>query len=63
MDEAQRLSADIIDDVCGIIEEIYAIKPKPQEDIENPALICGEAYYELEDVIAEKIRSFAKKKK
>ena len=45
----------IIEEVCDVIENHYNIKPKclTDDEIENPALINGSPYYELEDKIKE----------
>lgn len=55
----QRLAADIIiDDVCEIILRHYDRKPKnlTEDRIENPILINGTIYYDLEEKVVYKIR-------
>ena len=60
MDKYEELANEIIDDISELIEEHYPeIKPKcitDDDEIENPALINGTIYYNLESHIADKIR-------
>ena len=58
MDKYEELANDIIDYVSDMIEDLYNIKPKKLEDsdMENPALLNGVVYYDMEDTIANKIR-------
>lgn len=58
MNKYQELANEIIDKVSEIIEEHYNIKPKnlTDDNIENPALINGTIYYDLEQEIADKIK-------
>lgn len=56
MDRYDELAAEIIDDVCEIVEEQHPeiklhTKETKEADIENPAVICGGQYYSLEDEI------------
>jgi len=59
--EVMRLAVDIIDEVSDLIEKEYDLKPQPQEDNDNPALLYGETYYHLEETIIQKIKKFLKK--
>ena len=60
MDKYEELANEIIDEISDIIEENYPeIKPRcitDDKSIENPALINGTIYYDLECRIADKIR-------
>ncbi|KKM84218.1 hypothetical protein LCGC14_1301460 [marine sediment metagenome] len=59
MDKYEELANRIIDDICEVVENHYPeIKPKciTDDEIENPALINGTIYYDLECEIADKIR-------
>lgn len=60
MDKYEELANEIINRVSDLIEEHYPeIKPRCITDdnsIENPALINGTIYYDLEQEIAEKIK-------
>ena len=60
MNKYEELANEIIDEICEIIEEHYQIKPKniTDDEIENPALINGTIYYDLESSIADKIKEF-----
>jgi hypothetical protein len=64
MDKYEELANDIIDRVSELIEEHYPeIKPRcitDDDSIENPALINGTIYYDLETEIAEKIKELMK---
>jgi len=58
MNKSEELANEIIERVCGVIEENYPeIKPRSitDDDIENPSLINGTIYYDLESEIAGKI--------
>ena len=63
MNKYQELANEIIDKVSEIIEEHYNIKPKnlTDDNIENPALINGTIYYDLEQEIADKIKKIGEK--
>lgn len=59
MDKYQEMAALIIDEVCTVIERNYDIEPKnlnEGSDIEDPALINGTQYYDLEDSIVNRMR-------
>ena len=58
MDKYEELASEIIDIVSELIEKHYSIKPKniTEDIIENPALINGTVYYDLESEIADKIK-------
>ena len=60
----EELACNIIDMVSELIEEHYDIVPKclTDDDIENPALINGTIYYDLEDEVVDKIKEFIEKK-
>ena len=55
MDKYEEIANKIIDWVCDVVIEHYDIEPKPLEekDLENPALINGTPYYDLECEIAD----------
>ena len=62
MEKEREIASEIIDLVCEKIEKIYGLKPKPRTDdggtkVENPALLYGQEYYDLEDEITELIKS------
>lgn len=65
MKKFEKIANEIIDDVSDVIEQHYPeIKPKcitDDKSIENPALINGTIYYDLEDEIANKIRNLIEK--
>ena len=64
MNKYEELAGRIIDDVCEIIENYYKVKPKcitDDDSIENPALINGTVYFDLECEIAEKIKALVNK--
>ncbi len=64
MNKEKELANEIIDDISELIEEHYPeIKPKciTGDEIENPALINGTIYYDLECKIADKIKAINKK--
>ena len=65
MDKYEELANEIIDDICEVVEENYPeIKPRcitDDDSIEEPALINGTIYYDLECGIADKIKEFVKK--
>jgi len=60
MDKYEELANDIIDRVCDVIEEHYPeLKPRcitDDDSIDEPALINGTVYYDLEDEIAGMLR-------
>ena len=58
MNKYEELACDIIDEISEWVENHYDIKPKPFGDdtLENPALINGVEYYDLESKIAEMIK-------
>ena len=58
MNKYDELANEIIELISGVIEEHYDIEPKniTDDDIENPALINGTIYYDLEQTIGEKIK-------
>lgn len=58
MDKYNEVAADIIDDVCEIVLEHYTIEVKDLENqgLENPALINGVPYYDLEQNVASRLR-------
>lgn len=60
MDKYEELAHEIIDKIQEAVMELYDIKPKAldDEDLENPALINGEKYFNLEAEIAGMIRRF-----
>lgn len=67
MDKYEELAANIIDYVCDVVEtqhpELNLKTPIAEEcNIEDPAVICGDAYYSLEQDIAGLIKKFATKK-
>jgi len=62
----EELSAEIIDEVCEVVEEQHPelkLKTKyaKESDVDNPAVVVGVGYYDLEDNIANKIKKFCKK--
>ncbi len=61
MDKYEELANEIIDRISDVIEENYPeIKPKcitDDDSIENPALINGTIYYDLESEIADRIKN------
>jgi hypothetical protein len=64
MNKYEELANKLIDKVSETIENHYNIKPKSLTDdnIENPALINGTIYYDLEIEIAEKIKEIVEQK-
>lgn len=64
MDSQQEfieLANNIIDRVSEVIMEHYGIEPKhitDDDSIENPALINGTIYYDLEQEIMDMIKAF-----
>lgn len=59
MDEYEEMAADIIDMVLEKIEEFYPeIEPKKEflDESEDASILFGEAYYDLEDEIANRLR-------
>jgi len=64
MNKQQKLANKIIYEISETIEEHYPeIKPKciTDDEIENPALINGTVYYDLECKIADDIKALNKK--
>jgi len=53
-----KISNEIIEEVCAVIENNYPIEPKSltDDEIESPSLINGIVYYDLENWIADKIK-------
>ena len=64
MNKYEEIANEIIELVSSVIEEHYGIEPKniTDDDIENPALINGTIYYDLESAIADKIKSLVETK-
>ena len=65
MDEFETLANEIIDEVCEAVEEqhpeiILKTKYAKESDVEDPALIVGIKYYDLESHIAEKLKRLKK---
>ena len=61
MNKYEELASEIIDDVCEIVEEQHPeiklnTKISKEAGIDNPAVICGEQYYDLELKIADLIK-------
>lgn len=58
MDKYKELANEIINKISEVVEKHYNIKPKniTEDNIENPALINGIIYYDLETEIANKIK-------
>ena len=59
MDKYEELANEIIDLVCDIIEENYDITPRilvKGDEIDSPALINGEVYFDLEEKIGKLIK-------
>ena len=68
MDKYEELANRIIDDVCDVVERQHPeLKLKTryaeESDVENPAVVVGVQYYDLENSIANKIKKFVKKQK
>ncbi len=68
MDKYEELANRIIDDVCEIVELQHpelTLKTEyaKESDVEDPAVIVGVQYYNLEDSIAGKIKKFVKEQK
>lgn len=64
MDKYDEIANYVIERVSEVIEEKYGIEPKnlTDDNIENPALINGSVYYDLEIALAEKIKEIVEKK-
>ena len=63
MNKYEKLANEIIDAVSRIVMDNYNIKPKLFDEgsgLENPALINGVVYYDLECQIADKIKRMMK---
>ena len=61
--KCEELAAEIIDDVCEVVETQHPeiklhTKNTKEANIEDPAVICCEGYYNLELEIADKIKKF-----
>ena len=68
MDKYEKISMEIIDSVCEVVENQHPeIKLKTkyakESDVEEPAVIVGIGYYNLEDSIACKLKKFVKENK
>jgi hypothetical protein len=66
MDKYEELANKIIDEVSEMVEKQHPelnlnTETAKKEGIENPAVIVGEDYYNLEESIANEIRNFVKK--
>ena len=63
MNKYEELANNIIDTISELVEKHYPeIKPRcitDDDSIENPSLINGTIYYDLEDEIAQKIKEQA----
>ena len=64
MNKYEKLANEMIEKISEIVEEHYNIKPKniTDDDIENPALINGTIYYDLESEFADKIEKLSEDK-
>ena len=67
MDKYEGLANEIIDLISEYIMNEYGIEPKDRYDdggvkAENPALIYGRDYFDLECEIADKIRALTRQK-
>ena len=64
MNKYEKLTNEMIEKISEIVEEHYNIKPKniTDDDIENPALINGTIYYDLENEFADKIEKLSEDK-
>ncbi len=65
MNKYEELANQIIDDVCEVVETQHPelkLKTKyaKESDVQDPAVIVGVQYYNLEDDIANKIKKFVK---
>jgi len=65
MDKYEELANVIIDEVCDVVEAQHPelnLKTKyaKESDVEEPAVIVGVQYYDLEDSIVNKIKEFVK---
>ena len=68
MNKYEELANEIIDDVCDVVtiqhpELKLKTKYAKESDVENPAVVVGVQYYDLECEIADKIKKFVKKQK
>ena len=66
MNKFEEIAALIIDDVCEVVEEQHPeidlnTDIAKESNIEDPAVICGVPYYDLECRIADDIEKFIKK--
>jgi len=66
MDKYLMIAGGIIDLVCEVVEEQHPeiklhTKETKEAGIEDPAVICCEGYYALEEEIANMIKKFVKK--
>ena len=68
MNKYEKLANELIDEVCEVVEKQHPelnLKTEyaKESDVEEPAVIVGVQYYDLEDSIATKIKEFVKKNK
>ncbi len=59
MDKYEELANEIIDLVSEVVEEYYEITPRilvKGDEIDSPALINGEVYFDLEENIGKLIK-------
>ncbi|HKL23369.1 MAG TPA: hypothetical protein VJ895_01315 [Candidatus Nanoarchaeia archaeon] len=61
MNKYEKLANNMIEKISEIVEEKYNVKPKniTDDEIENPSLINGSIYYDLESEFAEKIEKIS----
>jgi len=61
MNKYEKLANEMIEKISEIVEDKYNIKPKnlTDDEIENPSLINGTIYYDLESEFAEKIEKLS----
>jgi len=57
VDKFENLAHEIIHDVVSTLMAMYPDIQIMQDDLDGKALIHGEAYYELENNIARKLRN------
>lgn len=67
MNKYEEIANEIIDDVCEVVEKQHPelnLKTEyaKESDVEEPAVIVGVQYYDLESNIADKIKEFVMKK-
>jgi len=59
MNKSEELANEIIDLVCEVVEENYDITPRilvKGDEIDSPALLNGEVYFDLEEKIGRLIK-------